>query len=158
MPVMSFSSLVSATRWVDTNCSVAQNRDAIRELEDFFQPVRDVDDGNALGLETTYQREELCGLLTRQVGCGFIEDEEPCATRRGASGRNQLLLADGKGGEQMPAAGSLKPISSRIFCASRTISPCCSSPKRTFSSPRKRLAATVRCGQSTTSWCTALMP
>ena len=53
-----------------------------------------------LRLETTYEREELCGFLAGQIGCGFIEDEEPCATRRGASGRNQLLLADGKGGEQ----------------------------------------------------------
>ena len=62
--------------------------------------MRNIDNGNTLGLETTYQREELCGFLTRQVGCGFIEDEEPRATRRSASGGNQLLLADGKGGEQ----------------------------------------------------------
>ena len=48
-----------------------------------------------LRLKTADEREELRGLLAGQIGSGLIEDKEPCATCRGASGRNQLLLADG---------------------------------------------------------------
>jgi hypothetical protein len=62
MPVMSFSSLVSQLAALIPR-PAAQNRDAIRELENFFEPVRNIDNGNTFGLETTYQREELCGFL-----------------------------------------------------------------------------------------------
>ena len=48
IPAISFSSFVSATRWVETSGSVAQNRNPIGQLEDLFEPMRDVDDGDTL--------------------------------------------------------------------------------------------------------------
>ena len=76
--------------------AVAQDRDAIRKLEHFFQPMGNIDNGDALGLQTTNQREELRSLLAGEIGRRFVEDQEACAASRGAGGRHQLLLADGE--------------------------------------------------------------
>ena len=76
----------------------------------------------------------------------------------GAGGGDQLLLADGQAAEQRrrPAGrsrdrrGSPAPRAPwRAAAAGRSVD---------VSSPRNMLAATVRWRQSTTSWCTALMP
>ena len=55
-------------------------------------------------------------------------------------------------------ASNEKPISSRIRWALRSIARSFRRESRASSSPRNMLAATVRCGQSTTSWWTTFMP
>ena len=79
--------------------AIAKDRDAVRELEHFFQPMRNINNSDALGLKTTDQCEELRGLLTGQIGRRLVENEEACAARSCACRRDQLLLADGQAGK-----------------------------------------------------------
>ena len=55
---------------------------------------------HALGLEPANQDEQLGRLLTGEIPCRFVKDEEPGAARRGASGGHQLLLPDRQIGQQ----------------------------------------------------------
>ncbi len=82
--------------------AVPEHGDAVRELEDFFQAVADIDDGDTLGIEPPDEGEELFGILSREIGGWLIKNEELDASFRGAGGRHQLLLADGEIGEHSP--------------------------------------------------------
>ena len=54
--------------------AVAQNRNAIGEFEHFLQPMADIDDRHALGLEAADQQEQRRGLLPREIGGRLVED------------------------------------------------------------------------------------
>ena len=76
MPRISVSSLVSSIRAVDDQFAVAQDRHPVGKVEHLLQPVADIDDGDAARLEPADQREELAGLLPREVGGRLVEDQE----------------------------------------------------------------------------------
>ena len=80
--------------------AVAQNRDAVGELEDLLHAVADIDDRDALAVEAADEGEEGVGFLAGQVAGGLVEDEKAGAAHGGARGGDELLLADGEGGER----------------------------------------------------------
>ena len=113
--------------------------------------MADIDDRDALALQPADQREELVGFGAGQVGRRLVEDQELRAAHGGAGGRDELLLADGQVAEQRVGRQVEAEIVEDRLRLAVTISRLRSRPKRVVSSPRKMLAATVRCGHSTTS-------
>ena len=109
-------------------------------------------------LQAADQREQLRRFLAGEIGGRLVEDQELGAAPRGARGRHQLLLADGERGEQRAGRQIEAEVVEQLLAPRAPSRGAAAGRSSTFSSPRKRLAATVRCGQSTTSWWTALMP
>ena len=56
--------------------AVPQDRDPITDAIDLFQPVRNIDDGQAFLLGPLQKREKLVGCLMIQPGRGFIENQD----------------------------------------------------------------------------------
>ena len=56
--------------------AVAQHRDPVAETEDLVEPMRDVDDRDAVGLEPVDQREQGLEFAPRQGGGGFVEHQD----------------------------------------------------------------------------------
>ena len=80
--------------------AVAQDRDAVGELEDLFEPMADIDDRDAPRLEAADQLEQGGRFRAGEIGRRLIEDQKLGAAPFGAGGRHQLLLADGERGEK----------------------------------------------------------
>src|SRR4051794_2426209 len=72
--------------------AVAQHDDAIGDLADLLQPVRDVDDADALGPELAHLLEERLGLGAAERGRGLVEDEELRVQGERLRDLDQLLL------------------------------------------------------------------
>ena len=79
--------------------AVAQDRDAVRQFEDLFHAVADVDDGDAFRLQAADEAEELGRFLALQISRRFVEDYKTVTAHRGFGGGDQLLLADREIGE-----------------------------------------------------------
>ncbi len=76
--------------------AVAQDGDAVGQLEHFLEPVADVDQRDALRLQPADQREQLGRLRPGEIGGGLVEDQELRPAQGGPRGGHQLLLADGE--------------------------------------------------------------
>ena len=55
--------------------SIAQHGYAIRQAQNFIEPMRDVEDGDAFGTKPVEMREEPCDFRRAQAGGGLVEDE-----------------------------------------------------------------------------------
>ena len=80
--------------------AVAQDRDAIAEFEHLLEPVADIDDRDAVGLQPADQLEQRRRFLAREIGGRLVEDQELRAAPLRARGGDELLLADGERRQQ----------------------------------------------------------
>ena len=71
--------------------AVAQDDDAIGDRFDLFDEVRDVDDGEALRLETADQREEPLDVGVGEAARRLVEHDDAGAARQSARDLDQLL-------------------------------------------------------------------
>ena len=60
----------------DDESSIAQDADPVRQLEDFIQPVRNVEDRPAVRSKSTNEIEQADGLAIGEGGGRLIEDEQ----------------------------------------------------------------------------------
>ena len=79
--------------------AAAQDRGAARERQHFGQPVRDVEDRDALGRKPPQRDEEEVRLLRRQHRRRLVHDDEPRLLQQAAHDLDPLPLADGKVGD-----------------------------------------------------------
>jgi len=83
--------------------AVAEHGDAIREGEDFVEPVRDVDAGDAARAQVAEDGEEHLHFMLGERGGGFVEDEDARVLGQRLDDFDELLFAhaeppDGRGG------------------------------------------------------------
>ena len=76
------------------NDAVAQHGDAVADLEDLLQPVRDVDEADALPGEPANDLEQLLELRPAEHGRGFVEYDDAGMAREGAGDLHHLPLGD----------------------------------------------------------------
>ena len=74
--------------------AVAQDRDAVRELEGLVQVVADEDRGDAVRLELAHDLEEVVDLAQAQRGRGLVHDDDVGLVEQGLGDLDHLLLAD----------------------------------------------------------------
>ncbi len=79
-------------REVDHLHAVAQADDAIGDLENFAQPMRDVDQPQTLGAEIAQQLEQPARVGLGQRGGRFVEQQDLGVERQGARDLHALLL------------------------------------------------------------------
>ena len=79
--------------------AVAQDRRHVRDLEDLVHAVRDVDDGDTLGLEPGQEVEQMADLDSRQRRAGLVENQDPRLLRGRLDDLGQLLLAGAQLGD-----------------------------------------------------------
>src|SRR5579859_4351603 len=76
--------------------AVAQHSNLVAHLIDFLQVMRDVEDTNPTRLESTNTfKQALNGRLLQRC-CGFVENQEARANRKGARNLDHLALFDRK--------------------------------------------------------------
>jgi hypothetical protein len=95
---------------------VAKNRHAIRESEDFIEPVTDVDDCCAAGPEVANDSEKAFDVVLRKHGGGLVEDKYARLQGESLGNFHALAVSDGQ------AAGSDNS-SLAAFRIRRTIRP-----------------------------------
>ncbi len=66
----------------------------IADVEDFAEPVRDVEDGVALRLQPPQRRKDMTDLVIRQGRRRLVEDEDARPPRQQAGDLDELALAD----------------------------------------------------------------
>ena len=79
----------------DAGChrsSVFEDRDAVADLPDLLQAVRDVDDSDALGGQLLDDVEEVLDLLGVEHGRGLVHDDQLDVVREGACHADDLLV------------------------------------------------------------------
>src|SRR3569833_1032666 len=76
--------------------AVAQDGDAIGEVENLLEPMADVDDGDAAVAKPADERKKLRGFLPGEISGRLIKDQKLGTTQRSTGCRDQLLLADGE--------------------------------------------------------------
>jgi hypothetical protein len=76
--------------------TIAQDGDAVRELEDLVESVADVDDGDPLRAEAAHEREESLDLLVRERGRGLVQSQDPHPRLHGAHDLDELALRRGQ--------------------------------------------------------------
>ena len=74
--------------------AVAHDGNTVAELKEFFQLVRDKQDGHALGLQAPDGFHQLCDLLFAQRGGGFVHDDQLGVQGNSLGDLHHLLLAD----------------------------------------------------------------
>ena len=84
-------------------CAVAKHGDTIRYGENFFEPVADVDDADALPLDVADDGEQALDLVRGQRGGGFIHHDDARLESERLRNLHELLL---RGGE--PAARGIQ--------------------------------------------------
>jgi hypothetical protein len=72
--------------------AVADHRDAVGDLEDLLEPVRDVDDRDALGQRGRCDPAQAPGLVGGQGGRGLVHDEHAHILGQGARDLDGLLF------------------------------------------------------------------
>jgi len=73
---------------------VAQHRDGVGQLEDLFEPMRDVDDGHALPTQVAHHPEQRAGLAFGECGRRFVHDHDLGAAADGPGNLDRLHLGD----------------------------------------------------------------
>ena len=76
--------------------AVAEDGDAVAKALDFLEAVRDVDQGDAAGLEAVDELEESLGLGQGERAGRFVHDDDAGAGADGAGDLDHLLLAGGE--------------------------------------------------------------
>ena len=76
-----------------------QDRGAVGKREHLGEPVRDVEDGDALGGEPSQRHEQQVRLLRRQHGGRLVHDDELRLLQQAADDFHPLPLADGEVGD-----------------------------------------------------------
>ena len=84
----------SAQRAVVDAPAVAQDGDVVAHPEDLVEPVRDVDDGDALVAQEVDDREEPLHLARLERRGGLVHDDDAMALVHGAGHGHGLLDAD----------------------------------------------------------------
>ena len=83
-------------RFRPDDMTVAQDREGVRNLEDFVHPVRDVNDPNTLGLQAAYQYPQIFQLMGSQR-CGRLIHRDHFGLAAGGFGDlNHLALGNGQ--------------------------------------------------------------
>ncbi len=76
--------------------AVAKDADFIRQVDDLFEPVRDVDDGEALASQSTNGLEESLSFGLGQRRGGLVHDEDRGVVPQGLENLDDLAVACGK--------------------------------------------------------------
>jgi len=76
--------------------TVAQHRDAVAHLENFFEVVRDEDHCDALLLQLPHDREQMLGFGGRERGGRFVENQNARFERERLADLDKLLLRNGE--------------------------------------------------------------
>src|SRR5574337_1574833 len=76
--------------------AIAHDGEAVADAEHLFEPVRDEDDRQALGLEPADDAGEIGDLGLAQGGGRLVHDDEPRLHRKRAGNLDELLLGDGE--------------------------------------------------------------
>jgi hypothetical protein len=76
--------------------TVAEHGDPLREPVHVLDPVRDEDDGDALGAKAFCDAVEVLALAARKRGGGFVHDENFCVHGKRLGYLDDLLLGDGE--------------------------------------------------------------
>ena len=71
---------------------VLEDGDAVGDGEDLAQPVRDVEDGDALLAQPAHQRQQRLGLVVGQRGGGLVHHDDAGVERAGLDDLDHLLL------------------------------------------------------------------
>src|SRR3954447_7575267 len=79
--------------------AVAQYRHAVGEIENLFDAVRGVDDGDAFACELTHDLEQRLAFRRRQCRSRLVHDEDAGTERQRLGDFHQLLLADAQFGD-----------------------------------------------------------
>jgi hypothetical protein len=75
---------------------IAHDRDPLAEGEDLIEPMRDEEQGGALGTEGAHHIEEAVDLGRRERGCRLVHDDDPRVERQRLDDLNDLLVCDGE--------------------------------------------------------------
>ena len=76
--------------------AVAQDGDTVAELKNLFQPVGDIDNGDALAPQIPRHPEQNLRLLGGQRGGGLIHNDDLCVPHQRLGNLNHLLLSHGE--------------------------------------------------------------
>ena len=87
--------------------AVLEDRDAIAQVEDLLQPVRDVDHGDAAGGEPADDRVEQLDLAVAEGGGRLVHRDDPSIERERLDDLDDLLLGDRERTDAR-AVGSMK--------------------------------------------------
>ena len=79
--------------------AVAQHQDAVGQLLDLAQPVRDVDHRNPFGPELPDGPKQVPGLALGEARRGLVHDQDPGPCRQRPGDLHQLPLAHGEPGD-----------------------------------------------------------
>ena len=82
--------------------AVAENSGGIADVEDFFEPVGNIDDGASLGLQAGDHLEELFGLAHAQTAGRLVKGDDLGVAGQGFGDLHHLPLADGQVGNLGP--------------------------------------------------------
>ena len=85
--------------------AVAQHGAAVGDHDHFVQPVRDVDDGGALGLHAHEHREQPLDLPLLQRRRRLVQNEDPASPPQRLGDRDQLALGEAEGADRAIGVG-----------------------------------------------------
>ena len=129
--------------------AVAQHGDAVGELDDLVQAVRDVDDRYAVAAQPADHGEEAARLVVGQRGGRLVEGDQAAAGPHGAHDLDHLPLRRAEGVAKLARTQLARPCRTVASTASVSVSRCGQSRKRPpwrGRSPTKMFSATVRSG------------
>ena len=133
--------------------AVLEHGDPVADLADLLQPVRDVDDRDALRGQLPDDPEQVAHLVVGEHRARLVHDDQPglVGERPGhaddlLAGRRQRAGPSGRAGSRRARAG---PGSARVR---RAIWPRRTKPSRRGSWPRKAFSATDRSSTRSSSW------
>ena len=92
---------------------IAQHCHAIRQVQNLIEPMRDVEDGDALCAQPVEMREEPFDFRRAQAGGRFVEDEQFRVAVE-CSGDGDFLLLRGREIAERPRGGNLKLASRKL--------------------------------------------
>ena len=90
-------------------CAIAQHHDAIGDLFNFIQAVRNVDDGDALRTQIVDDFKQARRFCERQTRGRLIHDQDAGVEREGFGDFDHLLTRDGKTRHEVCQSGTSKP-------------------------------------------------
>ena len=98
--------------------AIAQHRDAIRDLEDFFQPMRDIEDADALLLDAGDQPEQRVGFTAGERSGRFVHDDQARFGPHDLDDLHDLLLGNVQIGAFLPVISFVSSFRYRVFTLS----------------------------------------
>ena len=134
--------------------AVLEHRDPVADVADLLEPVRDVDDRDALRGQVADDPEQVGHLVVGQHRARLVHDEQPGVLGQ-RPGHAHDLLGRRRAASPPRASTGISPCPSRASTARGRrprICPRCTKPSRRGSRPRKTLSATLSPSTRSSSW------